>query len=587
MPRGPLGRVGRRLAAPVLGLMILLVVVSTWLLYSGSGESRGETLDEVAGWLSRIVLNSLSDSMQAEDRPRLQAQIARLAEEESIQGVSIVNKAGYVVFDSDPAEVGRWSSQEDPGCRTCHGDDTRAPTKDRTLSVTKGGRRVVRAVRSIQVEKECTRCHEEPVGSVLGVLITDLDEDALTGHLRRRTGRAVGSVAGMALVVVLVLFFTIRRLVVARVRALRGLLNRLRSGARSMALAETSRDEIDDLGRSLQAFALDLDEELARQRAVNLLDRVLDAHPAPVLLANGEGTIVASNRRAVALYGPAGAVDLAGRRRQDLRDAPGELFEAAQEKGWALPPDDAPGPVVAALANGRGEVILYLEAWPEEHGSEEDDEATAGERASSAVGAAGWLLYGTILVEQARSEAKWWEGPLVIDRRVLLGRRLAREVAQAGEAIRLREEVDLDALTLITLQDVEGEVRGVEWHTLLGGPPKLLGARYQLRLLMIRLLSAAARQAGEQGHVLVFTRTDGSRRNVFLGAWASEPGGGALIDSPGGPGLAQAIAQSHGGGVEVDPEFDTTALTTSRRLKLPCGPVGSLFVVRLPISGAS
>lgn len=580
MRRGSLGRVGRRLAAPVLALMVLLVVVSTWLLYYGSGQSRSELVEYSAEMLGRTVMNSLRDAMQSEDRPRLQRQIVHIAEGDVIRGVRLVNKSGEVIFASDPAEVGRRYSQEDPGCRVCHRQEGEPPARDQIVRETDEGRRVVRSVRSVVVEKECAACHQEPLGSVLGVLITDLDEDEVTGHLRARTGQAVGSVAGMALVVVLVLFFTIRRLVVARVHALRGLLNRLRSGARSMALIETPRDEIDDLARSLQAFALDLDEQVALQRAAHVVGRVIDSHPAPVLLLDERGFVLAANHGAASRFGKEGGGPLTGRRREELAGGGGDLMKIAEEQGWALPPRGEPGPIVVTLGDSRGETIGFLEVWPQDRSATESEEEV-GEPMDAAD--EGWMLYGAVVVEQVRANSKEWGGILAVDGRLLLGRRLTRELAQAADSIRQWAELDLDALALITLQDVQRETRGVHWHTLLGGTPKILGARYQLRVLMVHLLEAAARQAGEFGHVLLFTRTVRSRQSVILGAWASAPGGRAMLDPRGGPALARSISRAHGGGVEVDAGFDIKQLTESRGMKLPCDSVGSLYVSKLPV----
>ena len=121
------------------------------------------------------------------------------------------------------------------------------------------------------------------------------------------------------------------------------------------------------------------------------------------------------------------------------------------------------------------------------------------------------------------------------------------------------------------------------WHVLRDVTQRVPGVRYQLRALLYRLARAAGRQAGERGHVVLFTQSAPGQNKVFAGAWASATGGQALLDPPDGPGLARAIAVAHGGGVEVDPTFDISEMPGFAALRLPCAAQGTLFVAELSL----
>ena len=582
MLSSPARRIGNRITVPIIGLLVLLLGLFAWLIYHDTARTREDTLEAYAKVIGSLVKSHLRDAMLAQDRPRLQKEIARIAGEGPIHGVRLVDKKGRIRFSNLPTEIGSSILKGDPSCGSCHIDEEAPAKHGQVLSLARADGHIVREVEPIIVEADCVECHGDE-GQVLGVLITDIDEDVLTGGLRSRTGHAVWFVAGMAGVVLASVFFITRRLVDSRVRALRLLLERLRGGARSAVSLDAPRDEIDELTRSLHAFVLDLDEQVALQRATATIHRVLEGHSAPVLLLDGDRNVVAANHWAASRFGVESGVGLPGRPRRDLADDTSELISVAREKGWALPPEGDGGPLLVSLADREGEVIAYLEAWPggEDESGEEPD---AGAPSPTEPGDEAWLIHATTLVERIRVGTKEWRGLLTVDRRLLLGGRLSRELARAGQTIRERVDLDLKSVSLLALQDVRRVIRGVEWHPLRGRSIPIVGCRYQLRALIERLLAAAGRQAGDDGHVILFVRKDAARESAIVGAWSGTPGGGALLDPPGSPPLSVGIAGAHGGSVEVDPDFDIGPIAAAGRFRPPGSPVGTLFVAEIPFA---
>ena len=603
-----------RLTAPSLVLTILLLGVVAWSFLYQVSSSRTETLHSYSRFVGHLVSSHLRDAMQRKDRPSIDRQISRIGELEPVIAVRIVNKAGTIVHSTDPGDSGREFTITSPTCRACHLPDQAVLTTGQSVPMVSGsGRPVVRTVQLVTVESDCKQCHSKPIGAPLGVVMTDLDALTLGGAVRTRAEKVVWITGGLAILMFLVLLVRVRQVVVARVPGLEGMLSQLRSGARSMSMTGESSDEIDGLARSLQVFALDLDEQLALNKSVAGLLPVLERHPSPVLVLDQTGSILITNQHAATRLDPGGAKRLEGRPRSSLPSEPGEMMSEATVTGWCLGPDNADGQVVIALPDCHGQVIGFVEAWFRDpdagegtSGESTSGESTFGESTSGEVtsdevtsdevdpdeirapqgarkGARTdeWQLYATAFLSRVQPRAKAWRGVIGFDRRLALARRLVGDLSSAVDAARHPEEVDLCTLGQLALHEIQLEGPALEWGDLLDPAISIVGVRFQLRLLMVRLLRAATRQAAGNGSVILFTQSRPSEGSVFVGAWASRPGGEALLDPPDGPPLTDAIARAHGGAVEVDPAFDIGSLADQRGRRLRCSPVGSLYVARV------
>jgi hypothetical protein len=58
------------------------------------------------------------------DRKRIQDSIRRIGNQETIDGIRVFNKAGEVIYSSNPAEVGLMVDMEATSCYRCHLTDT-------------------------------------------------------------------------------------------------------------------------------------------------------------------------------------------------------------------------------------------------------------------------------------------------------------------------------------------------------------------------------------------------------------------------------------------------------------------------------
>ena len=569
-------RIGLRIAAPAV-LVALGLVAWLWSVQARDTAKQGhDTLEVYADLVNRMVLSDLRDAMLAKDRPRIQQELTRFAALAPIKSLRIVDNHGKIAFATDAAQLGVTMAKTDASCAICHAPGVTPDRRARTLRFeTPTGQRVYRVAQPILLDDACLRCHDAVEGAAIGVLLLDLDDDALTGAQRATSWHVLWSAAAATVLLFVLLALLLGRNVVFRLRHLRHLLELLRTGARATVLSVGAADEIDDVTRAVQALTLDLDGRLGVERAHRRLAAALERQAGPVLLIDARGWIVAANRVAVTRFSEGGAT-LVGCWANHVPGVTPERLALTREQGWWLPEGDD-GPALMALHHPNERHAAYLALWMtvEDAPTPLESVATAPTAASVA-----WQLYGAVLADSCAPAQQGGATVLRFDARLGRVRRLAGDIAALGrEARGEREEVDLKSLALIVLWDVKRDWPSTHWHTLQDTDAQVLGARYQLRELMVRLASAAARQAGQDGHVVLIGHE--AAGEVFLGAWASQPGGQVVLDPADAPALAHAVAAAHGGDVEVDPAFDLSETHGFSSLRLAGGSVGTLYVASL------
>ena len=540
-----LGGIGLRLTVPtVLAVAVLFAVVAA-ALWREMGRSREATLASYSALVGRVVLHGLRDAMLSGERQRLRQEIVRLAAVRPVRAIDVLDKRGHVTFSNRSERQGTRVSSASPTCQACHGESDGTTTAHRAgLTMVEDGRRTVRSLHSVEAEKACRRCHKDPKVTTLGVLRIDLDEEELTGGIRDEVTFAVLLAAGLSLVLVVVLFVSVRRVVVTRVRALHRLVEDLRAGARGAATGARRVDELDDLARSLHALTADLDRRRAVSAAAAALSRVLEQSPGVALVCDAAGTVLAANRRAEeALADPRHPGRLVGVRRQELLLARPELHARALEEGWAFDAAERGEPVVLLLSTPADEGVALLELWP---AAEATPSAAPEEELASASGIVepgrpAWDLYAWAVLRPLRTGGGVWRGFSSIDPRMVAARRLARQLADTVQGLDGHEALDVASETHLVLHDLERELRDRGWHVAVEPGLSARGPAPILHALLERLHRAAAEQAGAGGEVVLFARRDAERGGLFLGAWAGRPGASARIDPAGEPPFARAI----------------------------------------------
>ncbi len=585
-----LGRIGVRLAAPAMGLLLLSLVLFVWFEVREVERRGQETLENYASLLSRLVVTSVRDSMLNKDRARIQRQLGDLVALDTIDAVRVVNLDGRVTFATDGQSVGQTLSTSAPSCKVCHQPGKPPRREEATLRFTdESGHRVFRAVQPILADASCLGCHKRrEVGDVLGILLTDLDEDELTGGLKVGAERSVGLVALAVASVSVALLFGVRWGLLRRLHDVRGLITNLREGVLApthTAVPRDGLDELDELSPMVQALAADLRDRLGLERAANRVTALIDGHSSAALLFGPEGSVLTANRRARILLAGPDAAPLEGRHRAELPQAPDmEMLVRVREQGWVLCSDEmnpAPGvsAAVVAISGAQGALAAYLEVWPEQRVDDHEEDADLPSvPAASAMRV--WTEYTVALALAARPSKSKRRGVLQFDRTLAAARRLAGEIVSLAVAVEQEcGMVDLGALCNLARSDAAQVDDGTEWSVLAEPGVSVRGHPFLLHALVDRLAQAAA-EAAQGGEVVLFARPEGAGGRMFLGAWASVPEAAVRLDRAGGPPLARAVAALHGGGVEIDPRFDISTLARVAGAKVR-GTVGTLYLARL------
>jgi PAS domain-containing protein len=546
-------------------------IVLAFSLWQGAElhQRTAETRERYADLVGSLVEASLSEAMMAADRPMIQRRLEAVVERRPIRAVWVARKSGEVVHSSDPGLTGQRLVASDATCAACHQRNEPPSERAQTFWVEVPGRpRTLRAVRSIRVEPECRACHQLPVGAQLGVLVTDLDDAALTGDLRAGATRAMWIVAVAALTLLGVLLVAVRVAV----------------------NSAESRDEIDEVEHLVQALADDLDDRLCLDRATTRLAATLERSDAPALLLDDHGLVVAANRRALERLAAPPRDATIGQPRAAWDQHRPELVAQAREDGWALADDDA-GPLLARLDGRFGPPLGFLELWPEPPLAPGDDGEAGPERPAPTLRGTGGdqatLLYATLIGGELSVESARFRGVLRIDRRLAAARRLISELVRVGDAARAeRAQVDLASLVTLAVWELSRQMPELRWHAWPQDGVLAVGARFQLRPMIQRLALAAAERAAEGGDVVLFTQEDGRSGSVYVAAWTpTEPSRSAPRNRS--LALAHAIAHVHGGAVERDPAFDITALAAQRDKRAPGSGQGALFVAELARDGGA
>ena len=115
--------VGRKLTTAV-GLTVL-VIVSTFA-YVNIRSHEDSLLAEVerhAIQVSQTVKSSTEYDMLLNEPSRIHEIIKRLGEEDSIERIRIMNKAGKITYSSDVSEIGKTVNSRAESCSRCHAVD--------------------------------------------------------------------------------------------------------------------------------------------------------------------------------------------------------------------------------------------------------------------------------------------------------------------------------------------------------------------------------------------------------------------------------------------------------------------------------
>ena len=272
-------------------LAVLLVVAFTGFVatnYDLHRQHLERRTTEYAATTSDIIVRSARHAMMQNAREDLAGMVAAIGEQAQVKAAHIYNKAGDIVYSTEPGSIGRTVDIDADACSSCHLSGQLAEVV-RTDELARrfenaDGSRVIGFIRPILNEPSCSTaaCHEHPADQrVLGVLdlqlsLAQTDEDlAGTRWEMVRDGALVTlfTGAGAWLFIMLVVRRPVRRLIegVRRVGRLE----------RDVVLDARAAGELGELSRGFNTMARQLERAIdENQQWASSLEAKVEAKAA-------------------------------------------------------------------------------------------------------------------------------------------------------------------------------------------------------------------------------------------------------------------------------------------------------------------
>ncbi|MBD3237458.1 MAG: HAMP domain-containing protein [Candidatus Eisenbacteria bacterium] len=292
--------IGTRLivtAAVMTALLVGTLAVVTMMMH------RQDLMDHVsvhAHQLSGTVQRALRYSMLRYDRENLEQAITDVGREEGIQLARIFNKAGAIVYSSNPDDLGVVVPKTEDGCIQCHASETPVIELERgeaTQIFERNGHRSFGVVTPIYNEPACSRdpCHQHPEGQhVLGVLYMTTDLSSIDAELRETTIFVIAFAVLIIITLAVFLGFFVQRFIRRPVRELTTGVLRVASGDLDYQIQEKWDTELGDLARSFNQMTVDLKkaraeiEEWGRNCEERVKERTRELEDAQAQLLQSE-----------------------------------------------------------------------------------------------------------------------------------------------------------------------------------------------------------------------------------------------------------------------------------------------------------
>ncbi len=200
-------------------LTILLVIV-IFAYFNIQSENRSLLTEVVrhANQLSDHLKADMGYDMLHEDRGRISDGIMRMGGQEGLDGIRVFNKAGEIVYSSEPSEVGRMVDLTAATCTRCHvaGDPLvhlDMHQRTRIYRPTPDSARLLDIINPIYNEPSCwtADCHAHPEKqNVLGVLDITMPLSEVDRNIRRSQIAVVVLAISAIVILSLIVGFLVR-----------------------------------------------------------------------------------------------------------------------------------------------------------------------------------------------------------------------------------------------------------------------------------------------------------------------------------------------------------------------------------------
>ncbi len=260
--------VGRKLTTAVDVTVLLIISVFAIVNIRSHNQNLLAEVERHAIQISQTVKSSTEYDMLMNEPARIHETIRRLGQEESIERIRIMNKAGKITYSSDDTEIGTTVDLGTESCIRCHGVEPpleRLEMKARTRLFQRPHDRSgsLGVITPIYNEPSCwtAACHAHPQSqTVLGVFDVVMPLAAVEAEMRRGQIEMIVFAATAVVALSLIIGVFVRRWVSVPVEHLMAATQHVAGGDLSRTIDETRADELGTLARSFNQMTRKLSE---------------------------------------------------------------------------------------------------------------------------------------------------------------------------------------------------------------------------------------------------------------------------------------------------------------------------------------
>jgi len=261
-------KIGLKLTFGVV--LTVLVVIAIFAYFNIQSENKSLLLEveRHAHLFSDHLKADMGYDMLHNDRKRIQDGIRRIGSQETVDGIRVFNKAGEVIYSSNPAEVGLMVDMEATSCYRCHLTDT--PVKllkeqehMRIFRTDPDSPRQLGIINPIYNEQSCwsAACHKHPEEqTVLGVLDVTMPLTKVDQNMRRSQVAIVVFAVSAIIILSAIVGFLVRWWIDRPVQDLLTATRQIAGGNLNYRVKVKREDELGMLARSFNSMTDNLTE---------------------------------------------------------------------------------------------------------------------------------------------------------------------------------------------------------------------------------------------------------------------------------------------------------------------------------------
>ncbi len=261
-------KIGFKLTFSVVLTVLVVIAIFAFFNIQSENKSLLTEVERHTYLFSDHLKSDMGYDMLHNDRKRIQDSIRRIGSQETIDGIRVFNKAGEVIYSSDPAEIGLMVDMEATSCYRCHLTGT--PVKllkeqehMRIFRTDPDSPRQLGIINPIYNEESCwsAACHEHPEEqTVLGVLAVTMPLTKVDQNMRRSQVAIVVFAVSAIIILSVIIGFLVRWWIDRPVQDLLMATRQVAGGNLNYRVKVMREDELGMLARSFNSMTDNLTE---------------------------------------------------------------------------------------------------------------------------------------------------------------------------------------------------------------------------------------------------------------------------------------------------------------------------------------